>query len=1790
MGRKVRGRTKSAVAPAQKRAPRKHYSPAVTGPAGPRLEGQIGAQYLLPLLGVGVPRGLPHVATVTRVSFQRAASGFPMDDVIVHGLLANGQPITLELQVKRTVTFTAADKVFKDVVRLAVQASRKTEFQTQEYIVAVAVGRTSTKIEQHVQTALRWARDLQDAATFFEHLQRPGFGDKEAFEFVATFRRHMDAELGAPADHEEVWRLLRRFLVLPFDFEAPGSQAEQIVLERCAMALATPDADQAAKLWDTLVEYALLLDSTGGDATPESLKNYLGRERGYRLAGDRRWWPARLALANASHDALRDIGKTVLGLRLPRDQVLSAVRAALQGARYVEIHGAGGVGKSAVLATLAEEMMAESQVIVLAPARVPAGGWSALRDQLGGVDATARQFLTDLAGDGGGMLFIDGLDRVDEPGERATVKDLLRAAADVPGFTVVATARDEFSDPDLRSWLPADALSKLGASPAVKVGELTDAEAEALASANKALAVLLSPKHPASELVRNLFRLERLERIASVSGAGTPVSEAQMARQWWDTADGANTPSRRLTGQHLLRDLAVHALSSNAQVVPEARHDEAVALLMDKQTLRIARHGHVEFTHDVLRDWAMGCLLVDEPKHLVKLPLARPAPVALARGIDMAARMLAEGLAPAEHQQGGDAAVANAFGSLLAAVSQAEAHGSWRRCVLLAMARTERSELAINRCSEQLVANGGALLQELIGYVVAVDSEQGAEAWKLRGVELPPELHSLPLPAGRSWPSVIAWTLKNPQQVPAAAVPAVVRLYLRWGTFFVSLVRQASQAPLMVAIAAQLHTWLAQAEGPAEPDEYETGEAWAEAQRRPRLALSSAEKRELRGGCLFWATADSARTETYLRVAAGSKRRDDLCREMLGRADFTAVAAPGAMADLFIATLCADRDVPRYAEGPFGHWDTSFSPSSPARRPFLELLREAPAEGLRLVRAVCAHAIQLEKPSRHDVAVRVTLESGVREFARSTSYLWSRGNAGAVLGSALMALEAWGHERIERGDTMHDVLADVLGPDGSCAAFLAVAVDLVMTHVGKARDVASQLAGSALLLALDHTRFVMEVVRAQQDVVDQALGLGRPETPGLATKAWLQERRTRAVTLDRVLLTLGHEGPPAVRDAVRQRLQAEADELGAPEQADLTANGWADPRVMALIGLHRLEPERYTAKADGSTSYTPSDLERQLMDAGRDATWPTSVEVQLRLHSCVGSAPVDLHLLRHALDWVARADAEVRAEAAAAPMGEDHGADERRSATIAAMLVLRDGDEALQAQHGAWAHQQLLEAAGRATARDEPAKQPPYNEPAIAGLGWFASLRSENRPDLVQRLLQLAARRDVGLTNVLKIELQAGRSVDRRLGRSLMRAGLASSVFELRYQDLDDIAAEAVGGDAPDYAARLALSDERRAARQDTRMSRAVQAELDWLSEAGPEPAWPQFPSPHLVTGRRAGRPRARHVARRERDQPTSPSGEAERPSSFVVDKNVAARWLRMGEAFMLPDAPDALRALLDHFWSWTALANGVGLEDQDLADVSHYMRDGWNAAYFGLLLKASFAVGAGAEACLHRAGELAPDAFFAAAAAMLHDLDRMWLGQAAIGVNVVRDFRVGVIDRVTSTWHWDYLTRNISGNVSWPMADVIAAIYFGEFELLHRRIKCFLPPAGLAQAAAFLPELSELAVKGARSHAVACAFLSLVEVDPQPHYLPYVAKVHAAWVRAHGADRTFWEGAADRLCNWISAAIEQAAMGPSTDPATAPDHAPALITMVDQLVRVGSHDAQRLERRLGIDRPVGRG
>lgn len=91
-------------------------NPASSGGAGTHFEAKVGASYLLSMLLEVDARGLPG-CRIESVSLQRSQEGHPLDDIVIRGVDQAGNAATLEIQVKRTLTFTASDTEFREVVK-----------------------------------------------------------------------------------------------------------------------------------------------------------------------------------------------------------------------------------------------------------------------------------------------------------------------------------------------------------------------------------------------------------------------------------------------------------------------------------------------------------------------------------------------------------------------------------------------------------------------------------------------------------------------------------------------------------------------------------------------------------------------------------------------------------------------------------------------------------------------------------------------------------------------------------------------------------------------------------------------------------------------------------------------------------------------------------------------------------------------------------------------------------------------------------------------------------------------------------------------------------------------------------------------------------------------------------------------------------------------------------------------------------------------------------------------------------------------------------------------------------------------------------------------------------------------------------------------------------------------------------------------------------------------------------------------------------------------------------------
>jgi len=1715
-------------------------SPAAAGPSGALLEGHVGAQYLLPLLSGGEARGLPGVV-VTRVAFQRAGLNHPMDDVIVTGHDRKGRPATLELQAKRTITFTAGDNIFADIVALACRAAAKPEFETTRYELAVATARTSTKIEQHIQDVLKWAREYQDAEGFFRRLNQPGAAHQAMRKFVDAFRDHM-SKADAPHDDAAVRRLLSRFQVLAFDLEQPGSICALLARERCALQLAPQDAGRADELWDSLQQIALQVDAAGGDLDAPALRERLAGERAYRLAGDRRLHVARERLAETAENTLATIRSNVHGVTIDRASRVAAALSALEQGRYLEIRGAGGVGKSGVLKDLAQRIGVESRIFVVAPHRVPGGGWTALQVQLG-CDANARELLTDLAGDGGGTLFIDGLDRFDDPAQQATVADLIRAAAQVRGFRVVVTARLDF-DADARAWLPAQALQELHETSPLVMDELGDDEVTWLRGADPALAALLWSGHPAEKLVRNLYRLDRLAR--GVPAEDAPFSEAQMAWQWWTTGDAADAKGR-LDRRRVLRSLAIHSLGSSAPMDTGTSPADAITALTESGSLRALSSVRVEPAHDVPRDWAIGCLLYEEPRHFAAMALESPVPVRLVRGVELAARLQAE--------FGSDATV---WRALLDRLSVAGAHGSWRRAVLLALARSERAEEALNRCLPALAADDAELLADLVRAAITVDSQPAAPFWAALGVDTSKLTDDFVAPRGPAWFNLIAWSLAIGERLPHAAVPQFVDLYSRWCSAFVA---KDAWSPLLVA---RLYAWLVEVEARNHP-KASGFKAWMTAKETPGLSMTRAQESDLRTAFLLWCKLRPADAESYLQGLATHPYRHVLFRQLLPFVGTAPHAAPEAMADLFLQALPeGDNEEDDRRSGirdVFSAWDLEYFPASPARAPFLDLLQANKEQGLRLVRGVVAHAVRRRSLGREpgDNRIEVPLPSGRRSFPWYQSYMWSRSQDSHIVASALMALEAWAHLRIERGDPVQTVIDDVLGPEGSPAAYLLVAVDVMMSHWPKTRECLWPFAASAQLLAMDRQRFAYDTVNANGVYTAWV----HPEPAGAVRLDSLRRRPSRRRPLDAVLFEFGPHGPVDMREAMQQALRGEAARFGAP---DGESRGMADPRFAAMVALNRLDAANYApGVADESgqptVEYVPPADEARLLTELHNKAQRGGAEVAIRgqLMQALTQPRCPAQLLEQGVRWATR-----DASASQADPGKDEQEWMERTRFIVAALVMRDGSRELKAAQGDWARAQLAEAAMRQPDDSGFAKQLPYNAAAIAAVGLLAAYRDDPELAELPRLLHLAARRDTGMASALRVEVAAQRPLHPELTRSLVRLGLASAIYAVRQRDSDDF------GRIDDYLARQQALETARNEADQTRLQSAVAAELRWLADEGPEPGWPELPDPYPPKERR----------RISLSKPRPPQRRSPVPSRvFALDAAAAAQWLSLAVELWRAARPDLLCALVRHCWPWTAGANGVGCgPDEEPGELAFE----WNDAYFAATLAAAVSIADAniEEYVLHPLAQLPEERFLDAAEAVLHALDQLWLNRSVVSDSTAVSIREALAQRLVATWSWRHLVSERSVGTGIHVAGAVAAMFMGQHEM-GRGPRCYVRPPGADRADLLLPMLTQLAEQAAGSTFVAIAFLGLLEVEPHANRLMFMARAVAAWWRVQGANAEFWidHGIGRRLCDWIDKAVLGAPVS-----TTVLDSA-ELTAIVDILVQCGTPLARALEERLAARR-----
>jgi hypothetical protein len=1691
-------------------------SPASRGGAGVYIEGELGAFYLLNLLAGASPRGLPR-SQLSGVTFQGTDSGYALDDLILHGNMAE-YACLLEIQSKRTVSFAPKDAVFKEVCE-QIARSDGANVVEEYHFLAVATQRTSRSISGPYQEALQWAKAAQTSTEFFGRLAAHGVASKSMREFTSTFRNNLVAA-GVANDDDAIWRYLRRFLILEFDFEATSSLARTHALTLARQVLSNQDLTRAESLWGNLVDISLATAKVGGTVDRQTLSKELA-ERGFHLTGYQDFALARERLAEMTCLAIANIGNSLSGMQLPRLDIITSAEEALDKHRLVAIQGEPGTGKSWVLRHLAERTLRESHVILLDPTGTPEGGWPALAQSIG-VTGTARAFLNDLAASGGGILFIDSLEMFTSPGIQRTVNDLLRAVSDIPGFSVITTSRPEF-DQDSDPWLAEDAIAALGAPQTVMVEELSDDEAEMLRKNVPELHELLAPTHPAARIARNPYRLSRLLKVKNPASIRT---EASLAAHWWQTADGARREDIR-SAQRLLSDLAETALKGENTL--ELRSDSGARThLLSSLTLRETKRDNLAFYHDVLRDWAVGNRINEDPTFLKEVDLSAPVSPRLARGIELAGRLRLE-LNNSE----------TPWLELLNTLAASRSHSSWRRQALMAIVRSERGPELLEQCSTALLARGGALFRDAATSVISVETVATADL--LRDVK---EVSSLPtVPASmrssstRSALDLLLWSISHASEIPLQAIGAALKL------IEIQYLTLMAMPELAQSTARMLFNWLLQLDTDIVDCKIPHDKQAAGFDQRARTRLIE----DLRTSSLLFANQTPDDAKAYLRSVT-AERGQYKVKAIRLFSRVLAQAAPAEFAALISNSLIEKRKrcskyepLDRQA---FSFLDSDYLPASPSQTPFLDILENAPQTGLALIWQLTDEAVAFrtrgtDKPSN---GFTLELHDGTRFFPWKETYLWSRDQATEYsVASALKALEAWGHSRLDAGDSVETVIPDILGPKGNCAAFVLVAVDLLLSHWPASRDALVPFLTCPELLAIDHGRAIHDQIDRFQDLFGQ-------EPAGKVQLADLAARPSRRISLEHALTGFLDNEP--VVNRLRTQLKAAVESL---EVYDENAT-FDDPAFMGNHALNLLDQKNWVNVEHGMAYQSPpterKHLERlkKLSSAQVEAS-EVEAKIQLAINDPAKGSP------ELALEFVEYADG-------ALPDGSDPDVLNTRSTRLVstAMLVARDGDDDLLDSHETW----IRSVVNSELTRDKRLHSGSgdlleFNLPALATCALIYLWARKKQPVDRDELVRIATRTDKTVSIAFARALEKILTTDPRLLKAVMRAAFGSSRWRKSTWGED-------AGEQERFQHEKADAD-----------ARAIAAEIAWL-DGGTEPEWPTFPCerPPAKTGIHLKLPGA-DATKEENSLIESDSAPAGEDPSVHTDVQGAARWLRVISEHS-ESTLDWGGEIVDAYALWTARMNGYGLPMDAQIDDG---QSNWNEQFYSLLARALMDMPPQRfEHELSFITSLPDESFGAVTEILLHTADVVYFNDSQQPSDRAVELRAQMVQRTMTLRGWRHRRPPSDLSVDYEMGGIVAKLFMNTHNPFTGT-KSYLVPAVFDRVDPLLEPLRPI-LSGGPTPFIALCTMNMLLVAPSGRHIDFLLSATEAWFEYSAGDPTLWEelGIGRKIFEWFEHAS-------TLDPLLLNGEHPLrdrIDTMLGRLVEFGVPEAYELEQR--IERP----
>lgn len=391
-------------------------------------------------------------------------------------------------------------------------------------------------------------------------------------------------------------RILQQLILREFDFENIISRCEADALRLCGEILRPEDSTEEASrnLWKELLSIAEGLRVAGGSITRARLAAKLRMI--FRLRDDPSDTAAWTRIRALSREWMKQI-KTKLpgGLTLPRAREMQALQTELDQSGALHVIGESGLGKSALVKTIAVEAAANGAEVVWVKAEqfgkllesVPDFVEVALRSRCASVlvvfDAMEGCYSTDV------------LSKIAQAIAALTVD------VESPSRIVLVSQTQEWDR--VSRGLVKDLAGHPSLSRRVECGELSGEDLKLVYAASPSVARLAAQGHLsrllASPKILDVLLTGQLAEDRSLAG------EVDLVDWWWQQQVRG---SKHLAAEeNIACQLAARMADElNSEVPPDAvKAIEAAAnTLIEKGVLRRTRDGRLRFDHDLFADWS----------------------------------------------------------------------------------------------------------------------------------------------------------------------------------------------------------------------------------------------------------------------------------------------------------------------------------------------------------------------------------------------------------------------------------------------------------------------------------------------------------------------------------------------------------------------------------------------------------------------------------------------------------------------------------------------------------------------------------------------------------------------------------------------------------------------------------------------------------------------------------------------------------------------------------------------------------------------------------------------------------------------------------------------------------------------------------------------------------------------------------------------------------------------------------------------------------------------------------